>query len=405
MLRRGVGATAKIMRRGSATSAREKGGACCVAPYGRMFARVADAKPKVFMGSSGETYDILRVLKENLEDVADIVTWRDPKVFPAGQFTLESLLMLAAQFDFAVLAFGRDDLVTSRGKTLEAPRDNVVFELGLFMSRLERFRTFALRPTGNGEYKVLSDLSGLNLLDYEEESGKPKKITTEKGRSARMHYLRGALERALKEIRDRIEQYGKRTTTAQAEYLGPHGVQDVRGTLFELIGQLGQDGHTVTVDNLGHDLGLTWPMMLNNVFAADSGARNIRLRTLMVDPRAPAIRKAAGAGISVQQASIRIKEITKTCKEIRGDLHSRHIESEWRAYSTVNVLHGFLIDGRYLLLGLARLRPDGKLDARKNPYWLYERQAKDACFSQPVDAFESLFEYLWTRSRKIWGVV
>jgi predicted nucleotide-binding protein len=362
---------------------------------------MADTRPKVFLGSSGESYDILRVLKEKLQDIAQIVTWRDPSVFPSGQFTLESLLKLAPQYDFAILVLGRDDLVTSRGKTLEAPRDNVVFELGLFMSRLERFRTFALRPAGIGEYKVLSDLSGLNLLEYEEATGKAKRITTEKQRSARLNYLRGALEGAVKEIRHRISLEGARRTMAQVEYLGPHGVQDVRETLFKLIRFLGDDSHTVTVDNLSHDLGLTWPMMRNNVFAADSGIRNLRLRTLMVDPQAPAIQKAAGAGFSVQEAKIKAKEITDTLGTIRSDLRARHIESELRAYSSVNILHGFLIDNRYLLLGLAEQRLDGKLGTHKNPYWMYERNPKDASFSQPVDVFQSLFEYLWTKSRKI----
>src|SRR5581483_2148668 len=127
---------------------------------------MADQRPRVFIGSSSESYDMVEVLREHLQDVAEVICWKDPDVFPAGEFVLESLLKLVPGFDFAVLVFGRDDLVTARGKKFDAPRDNVVFELGLFMSNLERHRTFAIKPSGPRAYKILSDLSGLNLLTY-----------------------------------------------------------------------------------------------------------------------------------------------------------------------------------------------------------------------------------------------
>ena len=50
--------------------------------------------------------------------------------------------------------------------TSNAPRDNIVFELGLFMGALGRSRTFLVQPRGAG-LKVPSDLMGITPLTYE----------------------------------------------------------------------------------------------------------------------------------------------------------------------------------------------------------------------------------------------
>ena len=46
-----------------------------------------------------------------------------------------------------------------------SPRDNVVFELGLFMGRLGRRRTILMKPK-NTVIKLPSDLVGVTTIDY-----------------------------------------------------------------------------------------------------------------------------------------------------------------------------------------------------------------------------------------------
>ena len=58
--------------------------------------------------------------------------------------TLEALVRMLDRFDFAVLVITPDDVVSIRGDIRQAPRDNVMFELGLFMGRLGPARTFAV---------------------------------------------------------------------------------------------------------------------------------------------------------------------------------------------------------------------------------------------------------------------
>lgn len=71
-----------------------------------------------------------------------------------------------ARHDFAILVFSPDDITNSRDKSTRSPRDNVIFELGLFMGRLGSQRTFVLYDR-TADLKILSDLSGVTLAPYD----------------------------------------------------------------------------------------------------------------------------------------------------------------------------------------------------------------------------------------------
>jgi predicted nucleotide-binding protein len=58
-----------------------------------------------------------------------------------------------------------DDITISRNIEQRAPRDNVIFELGLFMGLLTRRRTFIALPRGVDQ-KLASDLKGLTPFEY-----------------------------------------------------------------------------------------------------------------------------------------------------------------------------------------------------------------------------------------------
>ena len=62
-----------------------------------------------------------------------------------------------------------DDIIISRDDEKRGPRDNVVFELGLFMGLLTRIRTF-IAIEKDVEQKLASDLLGLTPLLYKRES-------------------------------------------------------------------------------------------------------------------------------------------------------------------------------------------------------------------------------------------
>lgn len=115
----------------------------------------------VFIGSSGEASRVAYAIKQALEPDLEPIVW-DEDIFELGEANLSSLLKFVSVFDFAILVLSDDDLVRSRGWLRKpAPRDNVVFELGLFMGALGKRRSFpVIVPPKKGRLKTPSDLLG-----------------------------------------------------------------------------------------------------------------------------------------------------------------------------------------------------------------------------------------------------
>jgi CRP/FNR family transcriptional regulator, cyclic AMP receptor protein len=89
-----------------------------------------------------------------------------------SHFPSEDLEAQVESADSAVLVAAPDDRVSSRGKDADAPRDNVVFELGLFMGALTRRRAFSAMPYGN-DLKIPTDILGMTPLRYDSAASNP----------------------------------------------------------------------------------------------------------------------------------------------------------------------------------------------------------------------------------------
>jgi hypothetical protein len=146
-------------------------------------------KPRIFLGSSGKQEKLLQALTRGLADVAHAEPWTTS--FTPGTTTLERLLELAHEVDFAAFVFARDDWTTNSppasntaGSGQDSPRDNVVFEAGLFSGALGMRRTFILHASGS---KLPSDLLGLTCVRYDQ-------ATTAAEIRAVNQKLRGAIE-------------------------------------------------------------------------------------------------------------------------------------------------------------------------------------------------------------------
>jgi Predicted nucleotide-binding protein containing TIR-like domain len=127
-------------------------------------------KPRIFLGSSGQQEKLLQALTRGLQDIADVDPWTT--VFNPGVSTLDRLVELTHEVDFAAFVFARDDW-TTKGASSDAtpgeasPRDNVVFEAGLFGGALGIRRTFILHADGA---KLPSDLLGLTAIRYDPDT-------------------------------------------------------------------------------------------------------------------------------------------------------------------------------------------------------------------------------------------
>src|SRR6478609_4373454 len=121
-------------------------------------------KPRIFLGSSGEQAKLLQAITRGLKDVADVEPWTT--TFNPGRSTLDRLVELSQEVDFAAFVFAQDDWTTTDASQSGAasPRDNVVFEAGLFGGALGIRRTFILHADGS---KLPSDLLGLTVVRYD----------------------------------------------------------------------------------------------------------------------------------------------------------------------------------------------------------------------------------------------
>jgi len=121
--------------------------------------------PKLFLISSSEAKSIAYGVRAGLEHDVFSKVW-DDGVFFAGGYPLEALELQVAEADFAVAIAEADDVTKSRGVKAPTVRDNVLFELGLFMGKLTRYRTILVHPKIKN-LKLPSDLHGLTLVPYE----------------------------------------------------------------------------------------------------------------------------------------------------------------------------------------------------------------------------------------------
>jgi hypothetical protein len=124
-------------------------------------------KPSLFVGSSSEGLEIARAVAVQLNNDAETTVWNEG-VFAPGQGNLESLVNALERFDFAALVLTPDDLVQTRDVSSLSPRDNVMFELGLFMGRLGRSRTFIV-CSATKDLKLPSDLAGVTVLHFDSD--------------------------------------------------------------------------------------------------------------------------------------------------------------------------------------------------------------------------------------------
>jgi hypothetical protein len=122
------------------------------------------ARPALFVGSSSEGLRIAQAVQVCLEPVSEVELWTQG-IFGLTEGTLESLVLALSRFDFAILVMTADDMVASRGAEKASARDNVLFELGLFIGSLGRDRTFMLYDRTDPP-SLPSDLAGVTSATF-----------------------------------------------------------------------------------------------------------------------------------------------------------------------------------------------------------------------------------------------
>jgi len=121
-------------------------------------------RPMIFVASSSEQLETANEIGRGL-DSADwkVRVWHTQVALSAAD--IESLERALARADFAVVVMTGDDASNVRQGALVLPRDNVVFELGLFIGRLGRERC-AFFHDASASKRIASDLEGVKGADF-----------------------------------------------------------------------------------------------------------------------------------------------------------------------------------------------------------------------------------------------
>jgi predicted nucleotide-binding protein len=136
-------------------------------------------KPKIFIGSSSrdKALSIAQSIKNNLFNDKDtngnskytLHIWNED-LFKQNKANIENLENILNNHDYGIFVFNGDDEVYNReinGTDQEIPRDNVIFEYGMFMGKYTRAKVFFVIPRPKGNLKIMSDLLGITALEYD----------------------------------------------------------------------------------------------------------------------------------------------------------------------------------------------------------------------------------------------
>jgi predicted nucleotide-binding protein len=131
----------------------------------------ARERTKVFIISSVESLEVARIVQNSFaHDNFLPVLWTDG-VFRVASYPMQSLIDEVTDSDFAIAIAHGDDTSSIRGKEWPVPRDNVIFELGLFMGHLGKDRAILMEPRDDG-VKLPSDMTGITTIPYRYQVGR-----------------------------------------------------------------------------------------------------------------------------------------------------------------------------------------------------------------------------------------
>jgi len=125
-------------------------------------------KPRIFVASSTEALHIAEAIVYNLDYVAELSPW-SANIFELTIPALDTLLGALETYDFGIFVLTPDDVVVMRKQEVNVARDNVIFELGLFMGGLGKERCILVVPRPAAALHLPSDLAGVTPATYDPE--------------------------------------------------------------------------------------------------------------------------------------------------------------------------------------------------------------------------------------------
>ncbi|MDC3188809.1 nucleotide-binding protein [Pseudoalteromonas elyakovii] len=122
-------------------------------------------KPRIFIASSVESLDVAEAVNVNLDHEFEVTLWKNG-TFKLSSSVIDDLVEKSSFVDFALFIFAPNDIATIRSRSEHVVRDNVIFEMGLFVGAIGKSRSFILKPR-DAEMHLPTDLLGVTPADYD----------------------------------------------------------------------------------------------------------------------------------------------------------------------------------------------------------------------------------------------
>jgi predicted nucleotide-binding protein len=139
--------------------------------------------PKIFIGSSTDGLKYAKAIKSVIENEEitsyHVDLWVD--VFGSDNSTnIEVLEKSIDQYKYSIFVFSPDDTIrmSNNDEEKKIPRDNCIFEYGLFMGKNGRPCTFFIVPTDWKGLRIISDTDGMNRFPYTDNENKDSAVRT-----------------------------------------------------------------------------------------------------------------------------------------------------------------------------------------------------------------------------------
>ncbi len=130
-------------------------------------ATAVNEKVRVLIMGPAEASEIARVIHDALKNEPfQIAIWTEG-LFRGSNYAIDSL---EAELDRSDVA------IAISGSGAGSSHDGIIFELGFFMGRLGRHRTFLIEPR-NEEVKLPVELAGINTVTYKLRTGDGRDLT------------------------------------------------------------------------------------------------------------------------------------------------------------------------------------------------------------------------------------
>jgi len=124
----------------------------------------------VFIGGSSEAKKIAEKVKELIDGSGEINCTVWDQTFEFNKTFLRSLQEACYSYDFGILIASKDDIALIRDNVKDIPRDNIIFEYGLFLGALGNNRTFLVQEKGaNLPTDLLGYTAPRYVLDYSDK--------------------------------------------------------------------------------------------------------------------------------------------------------------------------------------------------------------------------------------------